>query len=402
MLDELSHDASHSTRGLVAEALDEQRVEIASGIVTRLRKSHDLNVSPLIVRTLVHTLAKALADGSPMDRPLVPHRRHAHPTAAVVAMIDTACAITEEVAHTFNGDLATIVVFLEIVKARAHAIATDEPALVGDAPGQLAIQSLLAMLRARDDATCSHSQATGEWARRIAQRLGLPPAMTELRSAPAFCTVGKIRVPDAILFKEGALAAPEWEIMKRHAESGAEILSGIPTLAQYAPIVVAHHERSMAAATRTVYAVKRSRSRRASSRSPIRSTRWSAIVPIGAPSPTAKPIAILDEGRGTQWDSEVARAMMTLAAEDRNRSTDASCQPAPGTPAFIPIWCRSRRSATRKRSSASSFVPLTSPAHSTRRLLHFRCAGAAAMVRHLKAHAPGVQWRHLGVCIRRK
>lgn len=326
MLDELSHDASHSTRGLVAEALDEQRVEIASGIVTRLRQSHDLNVSPLIVRTLVHTLAKALSDGSP--DPIVHWSRmvrHAHPAAAVVAMIDTACAITEEVAHTFNGDLATIVVFLEIVKARAHAIATDEPALVGDAPGQLAIQSLLAMLRARDDATCSHSQATGEWARRIAQRLGLPPAMTERTvRAGVLHDVGKIRVPDAILFKEGALAAPEWEVMKRHAESGAEILSGIPTLAQYAPIVVAHHERfdgrgyphglrgeEISLETRIVSV--------ADSFHAMVSNR-----PYRSAFSYGEAIAILDEGRGTQWDSEVARAMMTLAAEDRNRSTDAA------------------------------------------------------------------------------
>ena len=324
MLDELSHDASHSTRGLVAEALDEQRVEIANGIVTRLRKNHDLTVSPLIVRTLVHTLAKALLDGSP--DPIVHWSRmvrHAHPAAAVVAMIDTACAIAEEVAHTFNGDLATIVVFLEIVKARAHAITSDEPAVTGDAPGQAAIQSLLAMLRARDDATCSHSQATGEWARRIAQRLGLPPAMTERTvRAGVLHDVGKIRVPDAILFKEGALAAPEWEIMKRHAESGAEILSGIPTLAQYAPIVIAHHERfdgrgyphglrgeDISLETRIV-SVADSFHAMVSDRPYRRAFSY------------GEAITILDEGRGTQWDAEVARAMMTLAAEDRNRTAD--------------------------------------------------------------------------------
>jgi len=325
MLDELSHDASHSTRGLVAEALDDQRVEIAAGIVTRLRKDHDLSASPLIVRTLVHTLAKALADGSP--DPIVHWSRmvrHAHPAATVIAMIDTACAIAEEVAHTFNGDLATIVVFLEIVKARAHAVTSDEPAVSGDAPGQAAIQSLLAMLRARDDATCSHSQATGEWARRIAQRLGLPPAMTERTvRAGVLHDVGKIRVPDAILFKEGALAAPEWEIMKRHAESGAEILSGIPTLAQYAPIVVAHHERfdgrgyphglrgeEISLETRIV-SVADSFHAMVSDRPYRRAFSY------------GEAITILDEGRGTQWDAEVARAMMTLAAEDRNRTADA-------------------------------------------------------------------------------
>jgi len=146
MLDEYAHDASHSTRALVAEALDERRVEIADDIVTRLRKGHDLTASPLIVRTLVHTLAKSLADGSP--DPVVHWARmvrHAHSVVAVTAMIDSACAAAEELAHSFHGDLATIVVFLEIAKARSHAATTDEPGRA----------MLRATPRSRDSSRCS-------------------------------------------------------------------------------------------------------------------------------------------------------------------------------------------------------------------------------------------------------
>jgi putative nucleotidyltransferase with HDIG domain len=329
MLDEYAHDASHSTRALVAEALDERRVEIADDIVTRLRKGHDLTASPLIVRTLVHTLAKSLADGSP--DPVVHWARmvrHAHSVVAVTAMIDSACAAAEELAHSFHGDLATIVVFLEIAKARSHAATTDEPAVTGDAAGHAAIQGLLAMLRARDDATCSHSQATGEWARRIAQRLGLPPAMTERTvRAGVLHDVGKIRVPDAILFKDGALAAPEWEVMKRHAESGAEILSQIPTLAQYAPIVIAHHERVDGLGY--PYGL-RGEEISLESRVVSVADSFHAMVsdrPYRQAFSYGEAIAILSEGAGSQWDAEVTRAMISLAAEDRNRSTDANLAP---------------------------------------------------------------------------
>jgi putative nucleotidyltransferase with HDIG domain len=330
MLDEFTHDASHSTRSLVAEALDEQRVEIADGIVTRLRKSHDFAASPLIVRTLVHTLSKALADGSP--DPIVHWARmvrHAHPAAVVTAMIDTACELAEEIARTFHGDLATIVVFLEIVKGRSHAVASDEPAVTGDSAGHAAIQGLLAMLRARDDATCSHSQATGEWARRIAQRLGLAPAITERTvRAGVLHDVGKIRVPDGILFKEGSLAADEWEVMKRHAESGAEILTQIPTLAQYAPIVIAHHERVDGLGY--PYGL-RGEEISLESRVVSVADSFHAMVsdrPYRQAFSYGEAITILKEGAGTQWDAEVARAMISLAAEDRNRSTDANLAPA--------------------------------------------------------------------------
>jgi putative nucleotidyltransferase with HDIG domain len=328
MFDEHSHEGSLSTRVQVAEALDDRRIETAAKIVARMRTSHEMTVSPLVVRTLVHTLAKAVADGS--ADPIVHWTRmvrHAHPAAVVIAMIDEACAISEELAETFHGDLGTVVVFLEIIKARARAVASDESTLSEerDATGQAAIQSLLAMLRARDDATCSHSQATGEWGRRIAQRLGLPAVVTDrIVRAGILHDVGKIRVPDSILFKAGALAATEWEVMKRHAESGAEILSQIPTLAQYAPIVAAHHERIDG---RGYPYGLRGDEISLEARVVAVADSFHAMVtdrPYRKAFTYGQAIAILNDGRGSQWDPEIAKAMITLAAEDRNRSTDTT------------------------------------------------------------------------------
>jgi putative two-component system response regulator len=57
--------------------------------------------------------------------------------------------------------------------------------------------------------------------------------------------VGKIAIPDAILGKRGAFDAQEWEIMKTHAERGAELLHGTnsPYLLMGAEIARGHHER---------------------------------------------------------------------------------------------------------------------------------------------------------------
>jgi putative nucleotidyltransferase with HDIG domain len=326
--DDIAHDASHSTRAQLSEILDEQRVEVANDVVTRLNRRYEMVVSPLIVRTLVHTLAKSVGEGSP--DPIVHWSRmvrHGHALPVVLAMVDAACEVAEELAHGLNGDLGTIVVLLEIIKARSRTMPSDERAAIDDrdSSGHEAIQSLLAMLRARDDATCSHSQATGEWGRRIAVRVGLTPATTErIVRAGILHDIGKIRVPDAILFKSGALENDEWEIMKRHAESGAEILSQIPTLAQYAPIVAAHHERFDG---RGYPYGLRGDEISLEARVVSVADSFHAMVsdrPYRGAFSYGEAIAVLSEGRGTQWDAAVVDVMIALAAEDRNRSTDAN------------------------------------------------------------------------------
>src|SRR6202020_265936 len=130
----------------------------------------------------LHPPAKAEAQSSP---DVIVHWsrmvRQAHPAPAVIAMIDAACDAAEELAQNDHGDLATVVVFLEIVKGRARAQIAEDVSL-GDreAAPQNAIRSFLPVLKARDDATCNNSRETEEFGRRIATRMGLEPAMVEL------------------------------------------------------------------------------------------------------------------------------------------------------------------------------------------------------------------------------
>jgi putative two-component system response regulator len=57
--------------------------------------------------------------------------------------------------------------------------------------------------------------------------------------------IGKIAIPDRILFKPGKLSADEWEIMKTHAELGSKMLEGVdsPYLSMGRDIAMSHHER---------------------------------------------------------------------------------------------------------------------------------------------------------------
>jgi HD-GYP domain-containing protein (c-di-GMP phosphodiesterase class II) len=321
-------DAPHSSRAHLAELLGERRIAVASDVVARLRRRDVAGASPLIVRTLVEVLVSSIAEGSPDG---IVHWsnmvRHAHPAPDVAAMVATACEVVEELAHAEHGDLATMVVFLEIVKARTAAGGPEPRAAAGTAhdSAQGPIESLLAMLSVRDEATCTHSRATGEWGRRIAMRIGLEPAVTErIVKAGILHDIGKIRVPDDILFKPGTLDAAEWDVMKRHAEAGADILAAIPALAPYAPVVATHHERVDG---RGYPHGLRKDDISLESRVVSVADSFHAMVtdrPYRRALSYGEAIAALVDGRGRQWDKEIADVMIALAAEDRNSSADAN------------------------------------------------------------------------------
>jgi putative two-component system response regulator len=55
--------------------------------------------------------------------------------------------------------------------------------------------------------------------------------------------VGKVGIPDAILFKPGRLDDQEWEIMRAHAVRGEEICRPLASLRCVLPIIRHHHER---------------------------------------------------------------------------------------------------------------------------------------------------------------
>lgn len=55
--------------------------------------------------------------------------------------------------------------------------------------------------------------------------------------------VGKVGIPDAILFKPGKLTAEEWVTMRSHTVRGEEICRHLKSLKPVLPIIRNHHER---------------------------------------------------------------------------------------------------------------------------------------------------------------
>lgn len=55
--------------------------------------------------------------------------------------------------------------------------------------------------------------------------------------------VGKVGIPDSILFKPSQLSEPEWVVMRTHTTRGVEICRHLKSLAPVVPIIRHHHER---------------------------------------------------------------------------------------------------------------------------------------------------------------
>ncbi len=123
---------------------------------------------------------------------------------------------------------------------------------------QAAVKTVRQISRARDEETGAHLERMARYTRLIALRLaprrGLSDEWVEfLYQFSPLHDVGKIAVPDQVLFKPARLEPDEFEIMKGHVAKGIEIVDTMAdtfriTGAPYVRVlrnVVAHHHESI-------------------------------------------------------------------------------------------------------------------------------------------------------------
>ena len=108
-------------------------------------------------------------------------------------------------------------------------------------------QSLLGLanaLEAKDAYTSGHSSRVSRFSRELALAAGLSQTASEtVAQAGLLHDLGKISVPESILSKPGELTPEEWEIMRRHPVTAAQIVAPLEFFDQGAIIVRHHHER---------------------------------------------------------------------------------------------------------------------------------------------------------------
>ena len=132
---------------------------------------------------------------------------------------------------------------------RAHALTLEEHVRVtsaDDGRRELEMLHVLGTLAGyHDNDGRYHGARIAEYAELIAARIGLDRSTQRLLAlASPLHDIGKIAIPDRILFKPGKLSADEFSIVKTHCEVGYEILSSAtsPLMQTAAEIARSHHE----------------------------------------------------------------------------------------------------------------------------------------------------------------
>jgi len=106
------------------------------------------------------------------------------------------------------------------------------------------LTALAEVIDLRDPDVLGHSQNVARYAVLIARELGLPAMKEELvRKGGLLHDIGKLGIPESILFKPGSLNRDEYAHMKTHAELGADIVSNCHSLYALVSVVRHHHER---------------------------------------------------------------------------------------------------------------------------------------------------------------
>lgn len=190
------------------------------------------------------------------------------------------------------------------------------------------IRSLGFLIMRAHPYTGGHLLRVAQWARRVAERMNLPPERCDLvYEAALLHDIGKTVLDERILNKPGKLDPEEWQLIKRHPQLGAEVLSGTPFLKPIVPWIAYHHERPDGKGY--PYGLQ-------GDQIPLEA-RIIAVVDafdamIGGEAPSQQrqyrrsltleeALAELERSAGTQFDAEVVRVFKEVVLENQKPST---------------------------------------------------------------------------------
>jgi putative nucleotidyltransferase with HDIG domain len=105
------------------------------------------------------------------------------------------------------------------------------------------LQLLLRMLYLRDYESETHTLKVAELSVKFAIKVGVPSEQHErIRIGALLHDIGKIALPDSILFKLGKLTDKEWATLQKHPRYGYDLLSSVAFFQESVDIPFCHHE----------------------------------------------------------------------------------------------------------------------------------------------------------------
>ena len=182
------------------------------------------------------------------------------------------------------------------------------------------LESMADTVDLRDPYTGGHSRRVAEQVAAVLRTVQvIGPEVDLILSAARIHDIGKIGVPDYILNKTGRLTADERAVMETHADRGAELLMRYPDFARGAAIVRHHHEHwdgngyphhlkgtAIPFGARVIAVVDA----------------YDAMTterPYRKAMSVDRAVAILRQGRGSQWDPQIVDAFLRTIGEQLER-----------------------------------------------------------------------------------
>jgi putative two-component system response regulator len=131
-----------------------------------------------------------------------------------------------------------------VVRTRIRAMLRNKALIDSLEEAETILFALAQTVEQRDVYTGQHCQRLAIASVLLGEALGLSQTdLTALYRGGYLHDIGKISIPDAILFKQGLLSEQEWEVMRSHPVRGEEICRPMKSLWPVLPIIRNHHER---------------------------------------------------------------------------------------------------------------------------------------------------------------
>jgi putative nucleotidyltransferase with HDIG domain len=268
------------SRAIAAEQVSQRMLRVASRELTLL-----LNAEACLVSQLEGGLLREVADYARSERQVargLSYYLADYPATAAVLESRVPCSISADDPGADSAEvfvlrememqavlLVPVVVenrpwgLIEIYDSRTRAFRGPERHLAELAAAQIGgllaafeheeraqrlyretLASLSNALEAKDAVTSQHTEEVVRLAVAVAAELDLElDAVQSVELGAVLHDIGKVRVPEAILNKRGALTEEEWEVMRTHPVVGEQIIRPIQSLQSILPIVRHHHER---------------------------------------------------------------------------------------------------------------------------------------------------------------
>lgn len=151
-----------------------------------------------------------------------------------------------DISGVFFGSLGALILYrrTDTVRPFFESVLLVDPRSALEVGLEPSVHQFISDLEAKDPITRDHVLRTTELAMKVGVKMDLDAdQLRELGLTAMLHDIGKLLIPDHVLKKAGPLTDAEYDVVKRHAQYGAEIVEKSGSIASIGPAIRAHHER---------------------------------------------------------------------------------------------------------------------------------------------------------------